>query len=63
MKPEQLQKWRKRMGMTQADLAEYIGYKRWAVMKWEQGIIEIPKWLQLIMTCLENCNEETNKDA
>lgn len=63
MKPEQLKRWRKKMGWTQADLAEHIGYERWAVMKWEQGVVRIPKWLQLIMACLENCNEETNKDA
>jgi transcriptional regulator with XRE-family HTH domain len=49
MKKEQLKKWRKKMGLTQEQMAEFIGHSRWAIMKWEQGITDIPEWVDIIV--------------
>lgn len=48
MKKEELKKWRSKLGMTQVEFAEFLGYERWAVIKWEQGANPVPKWLDII---------------
>lgn len=47
---EELKKKRVRMGKTQRELAEYLGYKSWdAVSRWENGHRPIPQTVVLLL--------------
>jgi DNA-binding XRE family transcriptional regulator len=66
MKKEQLKKWRKKMGLTQEQMAVFIGHSRWAIMKWEQGITDIPEWVDIIVRLVKKkhirgINENTQR--
>lgn len=63
MTKEELKKWRKKMGLTQHELAQLLGYRKYAVMKWEQGKNPVPEWLELIALLIkrEHINAKTRK--
>ncbi len=66
MQKEKLKLWRKDMGWTQTDLAEWLGYERWTIMKWEQGKTRIPKWMWIVMGLIQKehirgINENTQR--
>lgn len=64
MKKEQLKKWRKAMGLTQVQMAELFGCSRWPIMKWEQGITDIPEWVDIITRLISKENlGEINETA
>ena len=42
MKPDELRRIRKRMGLTQLELAEEIGVARNTVTRWEMGLVAMP---------------------
>lgn len=44
---------RKRLGMTQAQLATKLGYSQNSVWNWENGF-DVPKVVELAMRALEN---------
>jgi DNA-binding XRE family transcriptional regulator len=48
MKKEELKKWRKKLGMTQVELAEFLGCCRWTLIAWEQGKNPVPHTLNII---------------
>jgi len=48
MTPQKLKQWRDKLGMTQQEFAELVGYKVWTISKWEQGKGDIPLWMDLI---------------
>ena len=62
MTKDELKKWRMKLGMTQPQLAELLGYARWAVIKWEQGTNPVPKWLDIIraVKAIETLTGERN---
>ena len=50
----------KELGMTQKQLAEYIGVSEETVSKWSRGVIETPKWALKMFELLKN--EQKYKD-
>jgi DNA-binding transcriptional regulator YiaG len=53
MTPDDLKKWRKRNGYSQARLAKVLGVITLTVSRWERGVREIPSFLHLALECLE----------
>jgi len=56
----------KELGMTQKQLAEYIGVSEETVSKWSRGAVETPKWalkmFDLLMIEKKYNNLENNLD-
>lgn len=50
---QELRRWRHEWELTQAGLAELIGFSRDAVMAWESGRRAIPPWLPRVMRDIE----------
>lgn len=48
MTKKELRKWRESLGLTQKSLAHFLGYEKYAVMKWEQGKNPVPSWMDII---------------
>ena len=46
--------WRKKMGLTQRELALVLGVRNLAVSRWERGERSIPPLLPLALEALEN---------
>lgn len=44
MTPTALKQLRRRLGLTQAGLADRIGVQRNTVVRWEMGLNPIPQW-------------------
>jgi len=53
MKAEDLKRKREQLGLTQEELAKYLGVKRLSVIRWENGQTEIDKMLERAMRDLE----------
>ena len=51
MPPYKLVEFRAKFGMTQAGFAKAIGVSTPAVSSWEQGRTNIPKYIQMAMSC------------
>ena len=60
MTPIRLKAIRKKLKLTQAELADHIGYDTSTVAKWEQGLTSIPKWMDLILAAMRNTNGKDN---
>ncbi len=52
MKASRFKQLRKKMGMSQVELAQHLGVSRVAVYYWEHGKRGIDKVLELAMSCL-----------
>ena len=53
MRPEEFKAWRKRLGLTQAGVAQAMGITRRAVIYYEQGARLIPRLVTLACKALE----------
>ncbi len=53
MDKEGLKKRRERLGLTQSELAEILGFASNTVSGYETGRLEIPKFLDLVLEALE----------
>lgn len=53
MNKEELKKRRERLGLTQSELAEILGFASNTVSGYETGRLEIPKFLDLVLEALE----------
>ena len=56
MTKEELRAWRKAKGLTQGQLAAYLGVKWLAISRWERGERRIPPMLHLALKALETEN-------
>ena len=52
MTGEQVRRTRKRMGFTQAELAERMGTTRVTVARWEIGLVPVPKMAAILLRLL-----------
>lgn len=53
MEKDELKKRRERLGLTQADLANILGFASNTVSGYETGRLEVPKYMDLIFEALE----------
>ena len=53
MEKQELKKRRERLGLTQAQFAEILGVASNTVSRYETGLLEIPKYFELIFEALE----------
>lgn len=53
MEKEELKKRRERLGLTQTDLADVLGFASNTVSGYETGRLEIPKFMDLVLEALE----------
>ncbi len=51
--PEDLKRRRKRLGLTQTQLADILGVRRNTVTRWEVGILPVPPYLHLALAGIE----------
>lgn len=64
MTKEELKKRRERLNFTQASFAEVVGLAANTVSRYETGLLEIPKWMELTMQSLERKHiEEMQKEV
>lgn len=49
MNPLILHRWRTKMGLTQTQLAERWGKALQTVLRWENGHIKIPRYVEVLM--------------
>jgi len=61
MRPDELKRWRHRIGCSQARLAGELGVDVMTVSRWERGVREIPSFLHLALGYLELKGVEMNK--
>ena len=54
MTGQELQKWRRKWGLSQEDLGRALGVIRVSVSRWETGTRAIPSFLPLALEALEN---------
>jgi transcriptional regulator with XRE-family HTH domain len=53
MDKEQLKKRRERLGLTQSELAEILGFASNTVSGYETGRLEVPKFMELVLEALD----------
>ena len=53
MNKEQLKTRRERLGLTQSELADILGFASNTISGYETGRLEIPKFLDLVLEALE----------
>ena len=46
--------WRKKQGLTQRELAQFLGIDVMTISRWERGVRGIPALLSLALEALEN---------
>jgi transcriptional regulator with XRE-family HTH domain len=61
VKPDELKRWRQRIGCSQAQLARVLGVDVMTVSRWERGVREIPSFLHLALGYLELKGVEMKK--
>jgi len=61
MKPDELKRWRQKVGCSQAKLAGELGVDVMTVSRWERGVREIPSFLHLALGYLELKGVEIKK--
>ena len=54
MEKQDLTKWRKKFGLTQKQLADFLGVKNMTVYRWESGMRAIPSMLPWALKGLES---------
>lgn len=63
MEPAYFVAWRKRVGLTQAELAETLGVNLSAVKKWEGGERKLPPYIGLLMAAIERRLPPVGREA
>lgn len=58
---EELKQRRERLGFTQAAFAEILGVAPNTISRYETGLVEMPKWIELVIEALEYKRFETLK--
>jgi transcriptional regulator with XRE-family HTH domain len=53
MRPDELKRWRQRIGCSQAQLARVLSVDVMTISRWERGVREIPSFLHLALGYLE----------
>jgi transcriptional regulator with XRE-family HTH domain len=53
MKGAKLKERRKALGLTQAELAELLGVRMNTVARWENGVLDVPRMVDLAMDAIE----------
>ena len=61
MEKDELKKRRERLGLTQSDLANALGFASNTVSGYETGRMEIPKYMDLVLEALEKRQIENLK--
>ncbi len=61
MDKNELKKRRERLGLTQSELANELGYASNTVSRYETGTLEIPKYMDLVIDALEKKQIENLK--
>jgi len=61
MRPDELKRWRLRIGCSQAKLAGELGVDVMTVSRWERGVREISSFLHLALDYLELKGVEIKK--
>ena len=54
MTPADLQQYRAKLGLSQAELSARLGLHTITVSKWERGVVPVPKWLHLALWAIEH---------
>lgn len=49
-----LKAWRQRVGLTQQQLADRIGYERTIIWRWESSDRPVPPWMELALRTIEH---------
>lgn len=60
MEGKELKQKRENLGLTQTELAEILGVKMNTVYRWESGILDVPKSIELAMETVERNNRITS---
>lgn len=53
MEKDKLKERRENLGLKQTDFAKEIGVTATSVSRWETGLVDIPKWMDLVFEALE----------
>lgn len=53
MEGKELKQKREELGLTQTELADILGVKMNTVYRWESGILQVPKSIELAMETVE----------
>jgi len=53
MKPDELETWREKHNLTQAELAAMLGVTNVCISRWESGKRKIPAFLHITLKCLK----------
>lgn len=53
MEGKELKQKREELGLTQTELAQILGVKMNTVYRWESGILQVPKSIELAMETVE----------
>jgi DNA-binding transcriptional regulator YiaG len=54
MTPAELQQYRTKLGLSQAELSALLGAHAITVSKWERGIVPVPKYLHYVLWAIEH---------
>jgi transcriptional regulator with XRE-family HTH domain len=63
MTGKELQAWRRKQGLTQEELALYLGVIRITITRWETEVRSIPSFLPLALEALENRMKQGGKNG
>ncbi|MCD9187261.1 MAG: helix-turn-helix domain-containing protein [Pyrinomonadaceae bacterium] len=59
MEGKELKQKRESLGLTQTELAEILGVKMNTVYRWESGILDVPKSIELAMETVERNHKKS----
>lgn len=54
MEKDEFKQRRERLGLTQVELANLLGYASNTVSRYETGTLDIPKYMELVLEALEH---------
>lgn len=60
MEGKELKKIRKELNLTQTELADILGVKMNTVYRWESGILDVPKYIELAMQTVKSQKKISN---
>lgn len=63
MTGQELKEWRRKLGLSQEELAQCLGVIRITITRWETSVRGIPPFLPLALETLENRFKEKRKNG